>query len=571
MTLRPCREESVDFDNTKNLYIEGDNLEVLKILRETYLGKVKMIYIDPPYNTGNDFVYNDNFSMSVNDYSEVSGESDDSGNRLFLNTSSNGRFHTDWLNMIYPRLSLSKDLLSEDGFIAISIDDSELNNIINICNEIFGEINHIATIVRNTNSSKNQSLFVSVSHEYCVLYARNIECLKEKHSESKWSVPKNNIVEYKKKVEQLKKEGLTSEEITEELKTLTKYPRFIDFTNYWYFDKRGLYRKDNLGGVRNGNMKPIINPLTGKEDPVPPGGFRYSEEKMNELIADERIHFHTDGSLPVLKRYLSDNEEQRPKSIMSDDQRPDYSLLQRYNLPFDNPKQLAFMERLLYVLDKDSVILDFFAGSSTTAHAVMNLNNADHGDRKFIMVQIPEHIDVSTEAGKLGYTNICEIGKERLRCAGRELKISQMGNEDEYSLDVGFRVFKCDSSNFRDIFYSPEGKCRETLEDYVDVIKDDRGSEDLLVQVMLESGIELSSIIERKDVQGNTVFSVDDGYLVACFDDEINDSTVTEISKEMSGCMYAVFRSGSSMTDEMLANIEQIFKTYSPQTKIRIL
>ena len=318
-------------------------------------------------------------------------------------------------------------------------------------------------------------------------------------------------------------------------------------------------------------MKPIINPLTGKEDPVPPGGFRYSEEKMNELIADERIHFHTDGSLPVLKRYLSDNEEQRPKSIMSDDQRPDYSLLQRYNLPFDNPKQLAFMERLLYVLDKDSVILDFFAGSSTTAHAVMNLNNADHGDRKFIMVQIPEHIDVSTEAGKLGYTNICEIGKERLRCAGRELKISQMGNEDEYSLDVGFRVFKCDSSNFRDIFYSPEGKCRETLEDYVDVIKDDRGSEDLLVQVMLESGIELSSIIERKDVQGNTVFSVDDGYLVACFDDEINDSTVTEISKEMSGCMYAVFRSGSSMTDEMLANIEQIFKTYSPQTKIRIL
>lgn len=509
--------------------------------------------------------------MSVNDYSEVSGESDDSGNRLFLNTSSNGRFHTDWLNMIYPRLSLSKDLLSEDGFIAISIDDSELNNIINICNEIFGEINHIATIVRNTNSSKNQSLFVSVSHEYCVLYARNIECLKEKHSESKWSVPKNNIVEYKKKVEQLKKEGLTSEEITEELKTLTKYPRFIDFTNYWYFDKRGLYRKDNLGGVRNGNMKPIINPLTGKEDPVPPGGFRYSEEKMNELIADERIHFHTDGSLPVLKRYLSDNEEQRPKSIMSDDQRPDYSLLQRYNLPFDNPKQLAFMERLLYVLDKDSVILDFFAGSSTTAHAVMNLNNADHGDRKFIMVQIPEHIDVSTEAGKLGYTNICEIGKERLRCAGRELKISQMGNEDEYSLDVGFRVFKCDSSNFRDIFYSPEGKCRETLEDYVDVIKDDRGSEDLLVQVMLESGIELSSIIERKDVQGNTVFSVDDGYLVACFDDEINDSTVTEISKEMSGCMYAVFRSGSSMTDEMLANIEQIFKTYSPQTKIRIL
>ena len=259
-TLRPCREESVDFDKTENIYIEGDNLDVLKLLRETYLGKVKMIYIDPPYNTGNDFIYKDDFSGDKGEFLFLDNQYDDQGNRLVQNTDSNGRFHTDWLNMLYPRLKVAKDMLAEDGVIFISIDENEIENVKSVCNEIYGSANFIATIVRNTNSSKNQSLFVSVSHEYCLVFAKDIEVLKTKHAENKWNVPKNNVKEYLDKVRQLKDMNMPTEEITEELKTLTKYPRFIDFTNYWYFDNRGLYRKDNIGGVKNGNMTPLFNP-----------------------------------------------------------------------------------------------------------------------------------------------------------------------------------------------------------------------------------------------------------------------------------------------------------------------
>ncbi|STO12728.1 Adenine specific DNA methylase Mod [[Flavobacterium] thermophilum] len=345
--------------------------------------------------------------------------------------------------MMYPRLKLARNLLTDDGVIFISIDDTEVANLRKILDEIFGENNFIASITRNTNSSKNQSLFVSVSHDYCLIYARDISVLSTKHAENKWSVPKNNIEEYKRKIEELKNLGLSNEQITEELKQLTKYPRFIDFVNYWYVDERGVYRKDNLGGVKNGNMTPIINPLTGKEDPVPPGGFRYSPEKLNELIKKNRIHFHTDGSLPTIKRYLDENLTQRPKSIMSDDQRPDNALLKEFNTPFDNPKQLAFMKRILSVGDKDSIILDFFSGSATTAHAVMQLNAEDGGNRKFIMVQLPEKTDEKSEAYKAGYKNICEIGKERIRRAGEKI-VQETGKTD---LDIGFKVFKLDSSN----------------------------------------------------------------------------------------------------------------------------
>lgn len=361
-TLRPCKEESKDWDTTQNLYIEGDNLEVLKLLQKSYHSKVKLIYIDPPYNTGKDFVYPDDFHDSLENYKRITGQVDSEGNRVSTNTEASGRYHTDWLNMMYPRLRLARNLLTDDGVIFISIDDNEVDNLKKICNEVFGEENFIANIIRNTNSSKNQSLFVSVSHEYCLIYSKDLDFLKIKHSENKWSVPKNNTDEYMKRVSQLEKEGLSKEQITEELKTLTKYPRFIDFTNYWYFDDRGLYRKDNLGGVKNGNMTPLFNPLTEQEDPVPPGGYRYNTEKLKELVNEDRIHFHTDGSLPVIKRYLHENMEQRPKSIMSDDQRPDYALMQAFNTPFDNPKQLSFMKRIIGIFDKDSVVLDFFSG-----------------------------------------------------------------------------------------------------------------------------------------------------------------------------------------------------------------
>ncbi|QAT39311.1 site-specific DNA-methyltransferase [Clostridium sp. JN-9] len=447
-TLKYVPEDSKNPETTKNLYIEGDNLEVLKLLRNSYYEKVKMIYIDPPYNTGNDFVYKDNFTMEVTENEKIEGNIDEEGNRLIKNQAGSGRFHSNWLNMMYPRLKIAKDLLKDDGVIFISIDDNEVQNLRKICDDIFDENNFIANIVRNTNSSKNQSLFVSVSHDYCLIYAKNINVLQVKHAENKWSVPKNNINEYLKKVRELESMGLSKDEITEELKQLTKYPRFVDFTNYWYFDERGLYRKGDLGGVKNGNMERIFNPITNSYDPIPPGGFRYSKEKMDELIKDNRIHFHDDGSLPVIKRYLHENMKQRPKSIMSDDQRPDYSLLKEFNTPFDNPKQLAFMKRIISVSDKDAIVLDFFSGSATTAHAVMELNIEEMANRKFIMVQTDEEkCSEGSEAYKAGYKNICEIGKERIRRAGEKINQDLKDKEGIENIDIGFKVFKVADTN----------------------------------------------------------------------------------------------------------------------------
>lgn len=566
-TLRPCREESVDFDNTENLYIEGDNLDVLKLLQETYLGKIKMIYIDPPYNTGNDFVYNDDFAESADEYLANSGQFDEEGNRLVQNTESNGRFHTDWLNMIYPRLKIAKDFLADDGVIFISIDDNEQISLKEICDEVFGSQNYIATIVRNTNSSKNQSLFVSVSHEYCLVYSRNIEELKVKHAENKWGVPKNNVDEYVNKVKQLQKAGLSEEEITEELKELTKYPRFIDFTNYWYFDKRGLYSKGDLGGVPNGSKTPVYNPLTGKDDPIPPGGFRFSPEKMKKLAEEGRIHFHTDGSLPRMKRYLSENLTQRPKSIMSDDQRPDARLMQDFNTPFDNPKQLSFIHRICGIADNDAVVMDFFSGSATTAHAVMQLNAEDGGHRKFIMVQLPEETDEKSEAYKAGYKNICEIGKERIRRAGAKIKEDNPLTTQD--LDIGFRVLKLDSSNMKDVYYNPADYDITLFDNLADNIKEDRTPEDLLFQVMLDLGVLLSSKIEESTIAGKKVFNVADGFLIACFDKNVTDETITAIAKQKP--YYFVMRDSSMASDSVATNFEQIFATYSPDTVRKVL
>jgi adenine-specific DNA-methyltransferase len=525
-TLRPCKEESVDWDSTQNLYIEGDNLEVLKLLQKSYSNKVKMIYIDPPYNTGNDFVYKDDYKDNLKNYQQVSGQVDDEGNKLTTNTNSDGRYHSNWLNMIFPRLRLSRNLLTNDGVIFISIDDCEYTNLKKVSDEIFGENNFIATIIRNTNSSKNQSLFVSVSHEYCLVYSKSIDYLKEKHNENKWSVPKNNTDEYLKKINQLKKEGLGNDEISEELKTLTKYPRFIDFTNYWYFDEKGLYRKDNLGGVKNGNVEPIFNPLIGDYDKIPPGGYRYNKEKIESLINDNRIHFHTDGSLPVLKRYLHENEEQRPKSIMSDDQRPDYSLLAKFNTPFDNPKQLSFMKRIISLTDKDSIVLDFFSGSGTTAHAVLEQNIIDGGKRKHIQIQLPELTDEKSEAFKSGYKTITEIGKERIRKAGNKIKEENQLNSG--NLDIGFKVFKLDSSNIKGWSGLPEN-LENSLFDSQDNIKSDRTEEDVLFEILLKYGLDLTLAIEEKVIEGKKVFSVGFGALFICLGNELTSKVAEGI------------------------------------------
>lgn len=560
-TLRPCVAESKDWDTTENLYIEGDNLEVLKLLQESYLSKVKMIYIDPPYNTGNDFIYADDFMRSQEEENAQMGMYDEDENRLFKNTDSNGRFHSDWCSMIYSRLMLARNLLSEDGVIFVSIDDGEQENLKRILNESFGESNFIATIVRNTNSSKNQSLFVSVSHEYCLIYAKNIETLKIKHAESKWSVPKNNINEYIAKVKQLQKEGLTLDEITEELKTLTKYPRFVDFTNYWYFDERGLYSKGDLGGVPNGNKQPLWNPITQSYDPVPPGGFRFNPEKLEQLSKEGRIHFHTDGSLPRIKRYLDENLNQRPKSIMSDDQRPDSSMMQEFNTPFDNPKQLAFIKRVTGIADNDSIILDFFSGSATTAHAVMQLNAEDGGHRKFIMVQLPEKCDEKSEAYKAGYKNICEIGKERIRRAGEKIKSeSPMTTQD---LDIGFRVLKLDDSNMKDVYYAPDDYDQGMLAGLESNIKEDRTDLDLLFGCLIDWGLPLSLPYSSEKIDGCTVHTYNDGDLIACFDANIPESVVKEIAQRRP--LRAVFRDSGFASSPEKINVFEIFKLYMPE------
>ncbi len=443
--------------HSNNAIIIGDNLDALKLLKSAYSEKIKMIYIDPPYNTGkDDFIYPDNFRQDYQKILREVGlmEIDENGKEIeseslkfFKNTQGSGT-HSGWLSFMLPRLKLSRDLLKEDGVIFISIDDNECANLKILCDEIFGEDNFVAEIVRNTNSSKNQSLFISVSHEYCLIYAKNISFLSKKHENNKWQVSKNNVKEYYSRVKTLQNKDLSSDEITEELKELTKYPRFMDFTNYWYFDEKGLYRKDNLGGVKNGNKFKIINPLTNQEDPIPPGGFRYSKEKLQELIKDNRIHFHTDGSLPTLKRYLDENHTQRPKSIMSDDQRPDYALLQElFNgiMVFDNPKQMAFMQRIIGIAtEKGDIILDFFAGSGTTAHAVMELNAEDKGNREFILVQIDEEIkedksayDFCKNVLKSAKPIISDITIERVKRAAQKIIQSSKDND----LNLGFKVY----------------------------------------------------------------------------------------------------------------------------------
>lgn len=429
--------------------------------------------------------------------------------------------------MLYPRLVLAKDLLRDDGVIFISIDDNELYNLKALCNEILGESNFVANIIRNTNSSKNQSLFVSVSHEYCLVYAKNISFLKTKHSENKWCVSKNNTDEYIKIVKRLQNEGMDPESITLELKTLTKYPRFIDFTNYWYFDSRGLYRKGDLGGVNNGNTTPLFNPKTNSYDPVPPGGYRYSVEKLQELVKENRIHFHTDGSLPTIKRYLYENKEQRPKSIMSDDQRPDVNLLASLDIYFDNPKQLSFMKRLVSIVDKDSIIVDFFSGSSTTAHAVIEKNAEDEGKRKFIMVQLPEPCEEDSNAKKAGYENVSEIGKERIRRAGKTIK-EEAGVQGQH-LDIGFRVFKLNSSNLR--VWNPEADDLElALGSHEKHLLPGRTQEDLLYELLLKQGIELTEDARIRELGAKRVYSLGHGQYYACMETAIASDQIEPLA-----------------------------------------
>ncbi len=542
-TLRPCREDSVDFDNTQNLYIEGDNLDVLKCLKETYLHKVKMIYIAPPYNTGNDFVYEDDFAQSSEEYLANSGQFDEQGNRMFTNAESNGRFHTDWLNMIYPRLKVARDLLTDDGVIFISIDDNEAKNLKNISDEIFGERNFLAQIVwERAFAPINLMKHFSPSHDYIICYAKNIEKAichgieRSKEANDRYSNPDN--------------------------------------------DPRGVWSSSDIsvGPAIQDNIYTITTP-SGREVEPPAGrSWSLSRNAFRERLRDNRIWFGPDGDgVPRIKRFLSELRKTgiTPMTIWKHNE-VEHSQAATQKLAklfdgkkyFDYPKPVPLIERCLQLYtNKDSLILDFFSGSATTAHAVMQLNSEDGGNRKFIMVQLPEKTDEKSEAFKAGYKNICEIGKERIRRAGKKIKKeSPLTTQD---LDTGFRVLKLDSTNMQDIYYSPKDISQADLFSQVDNVKPDRTGEDLLFQVMLELGATLDSKIETTTVAGKTIYNVAEGYLVACFDPNVTDEVVKAIAQMLPA--YAVLRDTSMKDDSTATNFEQIFKTYSPDTVTKIL
>lgn len=560
-TLRPCREESVDFDNTENLYIEGDNLEVLKLLQETYLGKVKMIYIDPPYNTGNDFVYNDDFKQSSDEYVENSGQLDDEGNRLVANTESNGRFHTDWLNMIYPRLKLAKDLLSEDGVIAISIDENEVENLKRCCKEIYGESNYIATIISKMNPRGSQSSKdIAITHEYILVIAKSkeyqvngLKLTEEQEKEYKYQDAMGCY-----RLLGLRKRGADSRR---EDSPSMYFPIYYDPDN------------DNLSTIEKYSV--IIYPkLSDGTD----GRWRWSKSKVEReknLLVVRAVKRGTEYEYDVFsKDYLSENKRRKPMSIWDDKEiNNEFATelltdLFKEKKIFDYSKSLFLLKKLITVLSSaDSLVLDFFSGSATTAHAVMQLNAEDGGKRNFIMVQLPEECAENSEAYKAGYKNICEIGKERIRRAGK--KIKEENPLTTQNLDIGFRVLKCDSSNMEDVYFTPKEYMDKQQSLFIDNIKKDRSDEDLLFDAMLKLDTPLSSKIEKISIAGKTVYNVAQGHLMACFDKNVTDEVITAIAKEMPS--YFVMRDSSQADDSVAINFEQIFNTYSPQTVRRVL
>lgn len=533
-TLRPCREESVDFDNTENLYIEGDNLEVLKLLQETYLGKIKMIYIDPPYNTGNDFVYEDDFSENINEYLENSGQYDEEGNRLVQNTESNGRFHTDWLNMIYPRLKLAKDLLADDGVIFISIDDNEQENLKKICDEIFGATNFIGCFLwkKKSTSTNVANALVSAQTDYQLCYGKNISPIS------------------------LNRRAITTEE--------RKYPFSDENGNY----RTTIIEKKDSGDYARATMKyPILGvyPREGKR-------WQIGEKTAREYEAHNL--FIIDNGIVKLKIYEKDDKttfSANPTLLLdcgSTDNAAKETNINLFNKAelFPNPKPTELLLHFIKMATQnDSIILDFFSGSATTAHAVMELNAEDGGNRKFIMVQIPEETSEKSEACKAGYKNICEIGKERIRRAAK--KIAEENPDAKF--DGGFRILKIDSSNMRDVYYNPADFYPYLLDNLVDNIKDDRTPEDLLFQVMLDLGILLSSKIEKSIIGNKKVFNVENNYLIACFDENVTENVITEIAKRKP--YYFVMRDSSMANDSVATNFEQIFAAYSPDTIRKVL
>lgn len=547
-TLRPCREESVDFDNTENLYIEGDNLEVLKLLRENYLGKVKMIYIDPPYNTGNDFVYNDDFAQGKAEFEAQSGLFDEEGRRMadpmVQNTESNGRFHTDWLNMIYPRLKVAKDLLADDGVIFISIDDNEEGNLQKVCNEIFGENNFVGQLIHQRAKGGGQAKYIVKGHDYVLVYAKIIDNI---------SLARKKVIQ--KKVEEINGElYIVNDDIVR--KMFGKYDKSLG-------DRRCFYEELTL--YKGEDKKREIDEQIKKGEVF----LRPNEYGMHTICRYEKVGDATSKMYSILKM----TGEESIIKVLSEEGKKELDELQIVG--FSYPKPLDIIKQLVdsaTIKKSTHLILDFFSGSATTAHAVMQLNAEDGGNRRFIMVQLPELTDEKSEAYKAGYKNICEIGKERIRRAGKKIKEENASKEGFERLDVGFRVLKLDESNMADVYYTPADTPIQTtlaFDALVDNIREGRTAEDLLFQVLPECNLPLSSKIEIREIHGKKVFVVEDGYLMACFDKDINEAVITAIAKEKP--YYFVMCDRSIATDNVADNFDQIFNAYSKETVRRIL
>ena len=576
-TLRPVVADSFGKDGTpggfdsENLYIEGDNLEVLKLLQETYLGKVKMIYIDPPYNTGNDFVYEDNFAQSAADYMDNSGQYDEEGNRMVTNTESNGRFHTDWLNMIYPRLKLAKDLLAEDGVIFISIDDNEIENSLKVCSEVFGKENYLACFPRVTKKAGKTTEAIARNHDYLLSYAKSsaVKLYLPSHTDdgfkfsdefidTRGKYKLNQTLDY----DSLQYSASLDYPITVKGKTFypgQSYEKYLERQkgNHARADWAWRWSKELFEfGLKNGfivikdyESHSRIYTKTYQNCKIVKKGNGFQLEYMERTKAISTLEF-------IENEYSNDNSKKNITQVFD-------------AAVFDYSKPVELLKTITsYATSMSDVVLDFFSGSATTAHAVMKLNAEDGGHRKFIMVQLPEKTDEKSEAYKAGYKNICEIGKERIRRAGRKIK-EDAGLTAPADLDIGFRCLRLDESNMKPVYYTPEETQQQDMFSLVDNVKPDRTPEDLLFQVMLDLGVLLSSPIEVKEIAGKKVFNVAEGFLLACFDHDVTEETVKAIAKMKP--YYAVFRDSSMANDSVATNFDQIFETYSPETVRKVL
>lgn len=571
MSLRPSIEESLDFDRTRNLFVEGDNLEVLKILQGSLLGKVKLIYIDPPYNTGSDFIYEDNFCEDYSSYLTRSDQVDPIGNKLVSNTESNGRFHSDWLSMMYARVRVARNLLSEEGVIAVHMDENEYSNLEKLLSEVFGEGNNLGTIVWDKRNPKGDSTRVAQQHEYISLYAKDYECFKHKVD---FRRPKENAQAMLDKAAALIKQhdGINNASRS----AFKKWVSNQDFSGgekaYSLIDDSGeVYRTVSMAWPNKKKAPddyfiPLIHPVTGKECPVPERGWRNPPKTMKSLLDAGLIVFGSDeNTQPTRKYLLKENTKENISSLMyfggSDD-----ALFSQLGLIFDNPKPVQVVRRIIQsVASENDLVLDFFAGSGTCAHAIFELNASSGSNLRFIVAQLAESISDSSVVEKTGCRTISDLCKERIRRVGQ--RIADGDNHPDWNRDIGFRVLKVDTSNMKDVYYRPDELKQSDLLDMVDNVKEGRTAEDLLFQVLVDWGVDLTLPIRRETVQGKTVFFVDDNALVACFDRGITEDLVKELAGHEP--LRVVFRDNGFVSDAVKINVEQIFRQLSPTTDVK--